>query len=122
MAGGRQKGNDDEFRGARLRVFGTNPGDPGSGRIFVWTKTGWFERIEGRSGDVAFTPVAQSETELRELVSRDDPAADLISLGREYRKMVSDEFVEQSPSYLDSAEPPSEELIEEDDQEYHQHD
>jgi hypothetical protein len=112
----------DEFRGARLRIFGTDSDNPDEGRIFVWTKMGWFERLEGRSGDVAFTPVAQSESELRELISRDDPSADLFQLGGEYRKMVSEEFMEQSPSYRDSPEYSAEEPSEDDSQQYHQHD
>lgn len=51
----------EEFRGARPRVFGTNPDDPENGRTFVWTQMGWFERVAGPWGDVAFTPVADSE-------------------------------------------------------------
>ena len=112
----------DEFRGARLRILGTDQDNPDEGRIFVWTKVGWFERIKGESEDVAFTPVAHSDDELRELVTRDDPSADLVQLGHEYRKRVSGEFMEQSPSYLDSPEYSSEEHFEEDDQQYHQHD
>jgi hypothetical protein len=112
----------DEFRDTKLRIFGTDPDNPDEGRIFVWTKMGWFERLEGQSGDVAFTPIAQSESELRELISRDDPSADLIQLGREYRKMVSREFMEQSPSYRDSSEYSDEGPLEEDSQQYHQHD
>jgi hypothetical protein len=112
----------DEFRGAKLRIFGTDPDNPDEGRIFVWTKMGWFERLEGQSGDVAFTPIAQSESELREFISREDPSADLVQLGREYRKMVSKEFMEQSPSYRDSPEYSDEEPLEEDSQQYHQHD
>lgn len=111
----------DELSGARLRILGTNLDNPEEGRIFVWTKMGWFERIEGESEDVAFVPVAQSEDELRELISRDDPSADLFSLGREYRKMVSEEFTEQSPSYRDSEEETTEDS-EDNDQQYHQHD
>lgn len=112
----------DEFRGARLRILGTDQDNPDEGRIFVWTKVGWFERIKGESEDVAFTPLAHSDDELRQLVSRDDPSADLVQLGHEYTKRVSEEFMEQSPSYLDSPEYSSEEHFEEDDQQYHQHD
>jgi len=112
----------DEFGGAKVRIFGTNPDNPDEGRIFVWTKMGWFERLEGQSGDIAFIPVAQSENELRELISRDDPSSDLVQLGREYRKMVSSEFMEQSPSYRDSPEYSDEEPLEEDSQQYHRHD
>jgi hypothetical protein len=111
----------EEFRGARIQILGTNPDHPEKGRIFVWTKMGWFERLKGESGDVAFTPVAQSENELRDLISRDNPQADLRDLGGKYRKIVSEEFIEQSRSTPDSPEDSSEESDDEDDQEYHQH-
>jgi hypothetical protein len=78
---GREQTGNNEFRGARLRIFGTNYDDPEEGRIFVWTKTGWFERIEGSSGGVAFSPIADSEADLRELIARDNLSADLIELG-----------------------------------------
>jgi hypothetical protein len=122
MVEGREHMDRNEFRGARLRIFGTNPDSPEEGRIFVWTKSGWFERIEGQSGDVAFTQIAKSEDDLRELISRDDPSVDLVLLGHEYRKMVSEEFTEQSESYRDSPEYSEEEPTEDDDQQYHQHD
>ena len=112
----------DALRDARLQIFGTDPDSPDSGRIFVLTNTGWFERIEDQSGAVAFTPIAQSESELREYISRDDTSADLVQLGGEYREMVSEEFMEQSPLYQDSPEYSDEEPLEEDSQQYHQHD
>ena len=112
----------DAARSASLQIFGTDPDNPDDGRIFVWTMMGWYERIEGRSGNVAFTHIAQSESELRELISRDDPSTSLTHLGGEYRKMISKEFMEQSPSYRDSAEYSDEDPLEEDSQEYHQHD
>ena len=111
----------EEFRGSRIQILGTNPDTPEEGRIFVWTKMGWFERLEEPSGAVAFTPVAGSEEELRKWISRDNPQADLHELGSKYRKKISKEFLEQSPSYSDSPEGSSEEP-DEDDQQYHQHD
>jgi hypothetical protein len=122
MMEGSQNKTQNDFRGARVRVLGTDRDNPEEGRIFVWTKMGWFERIEGQSGDVAFTPIAESEDELHELISRDDPSVDLFPLGRKYRKMISEEFMEQSESYRDSPEYSSEEPTEDDDQQYHQHD
>lgn len=110
----------EEFRGAQIQILGTNPGTLEKGRIFVWTKMGWFERLEGPSGNVAFTPVADSEEELRKLISRDNPQADLYELVGKNRKKVSEEFTEQSRSYPDSPEDSNEEP-DEDDQEYHQH-
>jgi hypothetical protein len=92
------------------------------GKIFLWTKLGWFERIVGESGDVAFTPVAQSEDELRKIIARYNPSADLVPLGGNYRKIVSEEFMDQSLSYEDSAQYSEEESSEENDQQYHQHD
>ena len=77
---------------ASIKIFGTNPANPAKGRIFLWTKAGWFERIEGESGDMTFTDVAQSEAELRDFVKRDDPSADLVQLGIEYRKKTAAEF------------------------------
>jgi hypothetical protein len=112
----------EESRGAKIQILGTNPEDPANGRIFVWTKMGWLERLEGQSGDVAFTPIAESEEELREVISRDNPNADLDDIGGEFRKKVSEEFIEQSPSYSDSPEDSNEEADDDEDQEYKEHD
>ena len=114
----------EEFRGAPIQILGTNPDEPDNGRVFVWTKMGWFERLEGQWGDVAFSPVAESEEELKEIVSRDNPEADLTELGGEFRKQVTEEFIEQSPSYQESPEDSREETDEdnEDEQENHTHD
>ena len=112
----------EESRGAQIQILGTNPDNPEEGRIFVWTKIGWFERLEGQSGNVAFTLIADSEKELRELISRDNPNTDLGDLRGNYRKKVSEEFIEQSPSYSDSPEDSTEESNDDEDQEYHQHD
>ena len=114
---------NEEFHGNRLRIFGTDFDEPDEGRIFVWTKMGWFERIEGSSGNVAFTPIADSEADLRELIARDKPSVDFVELGGEYRKMVSEEFLEQSTSYRDYPGSSKDEPTDEDeDQQYHQHD
>ena len=110
----------EEFRGARIQILGTNAKTPERGRIFVWTKMGWFERLKGPLGNIAFTPVADSEEELREFISRDNARVDLHELSGKNRKKVSEEFIEQSRSYPDSPDDSSEEP-EEDDQQYHQH-
>lgn len=123
MVKGRENIDRNEFRGARPRIYGTNVDDPDEGRVFVWTKEGWFERIEGSSGNVAFTPIAESEAELKELIGQDNIPGDLVELGGEYRKMISEEFMEQSPSYRDSPGFSEDEPEDEDEsQEYHQHD
>jgi len=112
----------EESRGTRIQILGTNPDNPEKGRIFVWTNMGWFERLEGQSGDIAFTRIADSEEELREMILRETPDADLADLRGKYRKMVSEEFMEQSPSYSESSEDSSEESDDDEEQEYHQHD
>jgi len=122
MSNNDQNSEREESRGAKIQILGTDPDNPEQGRIFVWTKMGWFERLEGPSGDVAFTPIADSEEELREVISRDNPNADLDDIRGEYRKKVSDEFIEQSPSYADSAEDSSEEADDDEEQAYEEHD
>ncbi len=111
----------EEFRGARIQVVGTNQDVPEEGRIFVWTKMGWFERLEGESGNVAFTPVADSEEDLRELILRDNAQAQLYEIGGNEGKEFSKEFLQQSRSYADSPEDSNEDSSVEDNQEYHQH-
>jgi hypothetical protein len=112
----------EESRGADIQILGTNPDNPEKGRIFVWTKMGWFERLEGPAGGIAFDLVAESEKELKEMISRDNPNTDLDDLRGNYRKMVSEEFKEQSPSYSDSPEESNEEADDNEEQEYHLHD
>jgi len=106
----------------RVRVFGTDAANPDDRRTFVWTKSGWFERIQGESGGVAFIPAAKSEDEVRELISRGGTTADLVQVSGKYRKTVTEEFMEQTTSYEDSPEYSEEEPTEDDDQQYHQHD
>jgi hypothetical protein len=122
MADNKEHSEREESWGANIQIMGTNPDNPEKGRIFVWTKMGWFERLVGPSGDIAFTPIAESEEELRELVSRDNTDTDLGDLRGKYRKMVTEEFIEQSPSYSDSSEDSSEESDDDEEQEYHLHD
>ncbi len=109
----------EEFRGARPRIFGTNPDDPAAGRTFVWTTMGWFEREEGPWGDVAFTPVADSEDQLKDWIAQKYPEADLVelSLDSEYGRTVFDEFKEnaEAPLYPEAPETSSQEPFEEQD-------
>ncbi len=104
----------EQFKGARPRVFGTDPDHPARGRIFVWTPVGWFERIEGPWGDVTFDPVAESENELKAWLARDNPDFDLVELTDEFGRMVFEEFLENTEMALypeapeTSSEPPFE--------------
>ena len=55
------------------RVFTTNPDEPGEGRTFIWTPTGWFERISSdETGAVEFSPLSMDEDALREWLSEQD--------------------------------------------------
>jgi hypothetical protein len=107
----------DQFTGARPRVFTTDADHPMSGRIFIWSKVGWFERVEGPWGNVVFDPVAESEEELRNWISRDNPDIDLVELTDEYGKMVYQEFMENTEEtlYPEAPETSSEEPFEEQD-------
>ena len=122
MVDNEENSEREESRGAKIQILGTNPDNPEKGRIFVWTKMGWLERMEGQSGDIAFTPIAESEKELREVISRDNPNSDLDDIRGEFRKKVSEEFIEQSPSYSESPEDSNEEADDDEDQAYHEHD
>ena len=112
----------EETSGTKIQILGTNPDNPEDGRVFVWTKMGWLERLEGQSGDVAFTPIAESEKELREIISRDNPDAELYDITGEFRKQVVEEFIDQSPSYSDSPEDSAVEAEDDEEQEYIEHD
>ena len=112
----------EETSGTKIQILGTNPDNPEDGRIFVLTKMGWLERLEGQSGDVAFTPIAESEKELREVISRDNSDAELYDVTGEFRKQVVEEFIDQSPSYADSPEDSVVEAEDDEEQEYHGHD
>jgi hypothetical protein len=105
----------EEFRGARPRVFGTDPDNPEHGRIFIWTKMGWFERVEGPWGDVTFSPVADSEEQLKEWISRDNPGADLVEMDNQFGRTVYQEFIEEEPLYPESPETSSQEPFDEQD-------
>lgn len=92
------------FRGTVPQVFATDDvDDPDRRRIFVWAWTKWFERIEGTSGNVDFTPVADTETELRKWLAQEH-AGELSEVSEDFAKIVRDEFVEQSPLYPEAPE------------------
>jgi len=105
----------DQFRGARPRVFGTDPDNPEHGRVFIWTTMGWFERVEGPWGDVTFTPVADSEDQLKEWISKNNPDVDLIEMDNEFGKTVYQEFMEEEPLYPEAPETSSQEPFDEQD-------
>jgi hypothetical protein len=113
MIDDKEMSEKNEFLGSRPRIVVTDVVNPEDGRTFVWTKMGWFEREEGKLGDIAFTPIADSEDELRNLINKEDPRLDLFEAGGEFRKMVSEEFMDQEPVKPDIEDNYSEDEFEE---------
>jgi hypothetical protein len=105
----------EEFKGARPRIFGTDPDNPEHGRTFIWTKMGWFERVEGPWGDVTFSPVADSEAQLKEWISKNNPDIDLIEMDNAFGRTVYQEFMEEEPLYPEAPETSSQEPFDEQD-------
>jgi hypothetical protein len=95
---------EDLFDRTDPRIFIADPDDPEEGRTFVWSPTGWFERLEGDSGAVEFTPVAQDEEELREWLSQENIEITEIDVDEEFGRIVREEFLEQSPLYPEAPE------------------
>jgi hypothetical protein len=123
MVEGREETERGENRREITQVLGTNRDHPEEGRIFVWTKRGWFERVQDTSGGVVFESVADSEGEMKEYISRENPSSELVELEARYRKRVAEEFSERSQTYQEAPEDWREEASDEDEnQEYHQHD
>jgi hypothetical protein len=85
------------------RVFTTNPEEPGEGRTFVWTPTGWFERISSdETGAVEFSPLSMDEDALREWLSEQD--LDITEVDDDFYDLVREEFAGESPLYLEAPE------------------
>ena len=103
----------EQFEGARPRVFTTDADHPMNGRIFVWSKVGWFERVEGPWGNVTFNTVAESEDELRNWISKENEDVDLVELTNEQGRIVFQEFMEniEDALYPEAPEVSSEELF-----------
>jgi len=93
----------DLLQGFSPRVFGTQVEDPWNGRVFVWGKMGWYERLEGESGAVAFSPIAHSEEALRRQLHAEGAPA-LVDLDDDFASLVIQEFSEQVPLYPESPE------------------
>ncbi len=106
----------DLFRGTEPRVFSTHPNNPQAGRTFVWAWTEWFERLEGDSGAVTFSPVADSEPELKRWLKANKCERDLIEMKGEFARDVRDEFLEQVPLYPEALD-----LDKSDEEPFHEH-
>jgi hypothetical protein len=94
---------DELFDGAQPRVFVTNPNDPEEGRTFVWAKARWYERLEGQMGNVAFSPLTDSEEELRSWLT-EETELESTEVDGEYAKRVREEFLDQTPLYPEASE------------------
>ena len=93
----------DLFQGTQPRVFVTQPNDPEEGLTFIWAGARWYERVEGEMGNVAFPPIAESDEELREWLSQEDQP-DLTELDDAYARLITREFLEQTPLYPEASE------------------
>ena len=97
---------DELFEGARPRVFVTNPDNLDEGRTFVWVKARWYERLEGEMGSVAFSPVTDSEEDLRSWLTQELglEAAEMDEVDSEYAGAIREEFLNQIPLYPEASE------------------
>jgi hypothetical protein len=96
------------FKDADPRIFVTDPDNTEDGRTFVWALTRWFERLEGETGAVEFSPVAEDEDELRTWLS--EQGLEITELDEEFARTVREEFLEQSPLYPEAPELSTQEL------------
>ena len=81
--------------GTEPSVFVTNPNAPPRGRVFVYAFTKWYEREEGETGAVEFTPIADSYEDLFRQVTQ-APGAELTEIDDDFARRVRVEFGEQS--------------------------
>jgi hypothetical protein len=95
---------EDPFADADPRIFVTNPDNPEEGRTFVWALTRWFERVDGDTGSVEFSPAADDEDELREWLSEQGVEITEIDVDNEFARTVREEFLEQTPLYPEAPE------------------
>ncbi len=102
---------DNLFRETEPRIYATHPKNPEAGRVFVWAWTQWFERLEGDSGAVSFTPVANSEPELKKWLILNKCDRDLVEIKGHFAKDVMEEFLEQTPLLPESIESPFQQEI-----------
>jgi hypothetical protein len=94
---------EDRYRGTRPVAYSTNWRKPAEGRTLVWAWTQWYERLEGPTGAVAFTPVADWEDELRRWLSQQG-IEDLTDISQsEFGIRVIEEFLDQTPLYPESS-------------------
>ncbi len=63
----------------------------------------YYERLEGDSGAVEFTPVAETEDDLRDQLPADE-SDQLTEIDDEFARDVRDEFGEQTPLYPEAPE------------------
>jgi hypothetical protein len=90
------------------RVFSTNPDEPGEGRTFVWTPTGWIERIDADTGAVEFSPLSMDEDELRSWLSEQD--IEITEIDDEFARIVRDEVRNEPMFYPEAPELSNQEL------------
>jgi len=91
---------EERFRGTTPVAYSTNWRRPEQGRTFVWAWTQWYERIEGPTGAVGFTPVADWEDELRRWLAQQGIDEDITDISdSEFGIRVLEEFLDEVPLY-----------------------
>jgi hypothetical protein len=97
----------DLYANADPRVYSSNADTPGAGRTFVWAQARWFERVESETenGAVEFSPVADSEEDLRDWLAAQDVEIDEVDpADNQFAAVVRDEFMNQTPLYPEAPE------------------
>lgn len=84
------------------RVFSTDPDRPDAGRTFVWTPTGWFERIDADNGAVEFSPLSMDEQDLDEWLREQD--LEKTELDNGWAHNIAEEFRNEEPYYPEAPE------------------
>jgi hypothetical protein len=94
--------------GVTPRVFTTRPDSPEDGRVFVWAKTRWYERIEASSGAVEFVHIADSEYDFHRWLAEAERISPSrlseIDTDEELWDVVTQEFEGEVPLYPEAPE------------------
>ena len=85
------------------RVYVTNPAAPSEGRVFIWHRTRWYERVAGEDGPAAFTPLADSDEELPDAVPEAREGS-FVEIEDDFAARVHEEFREHTPLYPEAPE------------------
>lgn len=104
---------DTQLLGTDPRIYVTNPDEPEDGRVFIYAKTRWYERVSDPWGGLVYQHVADEEEHLDDYMARDgspDDLTELDPLDDDFARSVVESFLRHSPLYQGevetSGEPP----------------